>query len=79
MIFPDNVYKILKWVSIIAIPALVTFLGVVLPACGVDPGLVKNIVTIVAAVGTLIGALIGISNKNYYSKAEVVEETVESK
>lgn len=70
MIFPDKVYNILKWICLIAIPAVCVFLGVVLPACGVDPALTKNIITIVAAVGTLIGALIGVSNNNYYKEAK---------
>ena len=68
MIIPDKVYNILKWIAMIAIPALVTFLSVVLGVLDVDPKTVNIIVTIIAAVGTLIGSLIGVSTSNYNKK-----------
>ena len=61
----DKVYLILKWIAIIAIPALVTFLSVVLGVLDVDAKTVNIIVTIISAVGTLIGTLIGVSTANY--------------
>lgn len=72
-ILPDKVYQVLKWVSMIAIPAIVAFLSVVLGALEVDPKTVNTIVTIIGAVGTLIGALIGVSTKAYNNKQK--EET----
>lgn len=72
-ILPDKVYQVLKWVSMIAIPAIVAFLSVVLGALEVDPKTVNIIVTIIGAVGTLIGALIGVSSKAYNNKQK--EET----
>lgn len=60
-IIPDNAYRVLKWVAMIVIPAVATFVGTVGTACGWDPtGLV---VTIITAVGTLIGSVIGVSSK----------------
>ena len=70
----DKLYNFLKWVSIVAIPAIVTFLGIVLPALKVSPEVVNTIITIIGATGTLIGALIGVStvayNKDKNNEAE---------
>ena len=64
-ILSDRIYTILKWISVIAIPAIVTFLSVVLPALKVDAETVNTITTIISAVGVLIGALIGVSTYGY--------------
>ena len=61
----DKLYTILKWIALICIPALVTFLSVVLGVLDVDPKTVNVIVTIISAVGTLIGTLIGVSTSAY--------------
>lgn len=65
MRIPDSLYDVLKWVALICIPALVTFLSVVLGVLDVDPKTVNIILTIMTAVGTLIGSLIGVSTKAY--------------
>lgn len=65
MLISDKLYTILKWISVICIPAVVTFLGVVLGVLGVDPKIVNIIVTIIGAIGTLIGTLIGVSTSAY--------------
>lgn len=62
---PNKLYDWLKWIAIICIPAIVTFLSVVLGVLDVDPKTVNIIVTIIAAVGTLIGSLIGVSTSAY--------------
>jgi len=56
---PDNVYQILKWLGLIACPALATFVGVVGPVWGMP--YVEATVTTINATGLLIGALIGAS------------------
>ena len=56
---PDNVYQILKWLGLIACPAIATFVGVVGPVWGMPH--VDAVVTTINAVGLLIGALIGAS------------------
>lgn len=61
----NKVYDILKWIALICIPAVVTFLSVVLGVLDVDPKTVNIIVTIIAAIGTLIGSLIGVSTSAY--------------
>ena len=62
---PNKAYDILKWIALICIPAIVTFLSVVLGVLDVDPKTVNIIVTIISAVGTLIGSLIGVSTRTY--------------
>lgn len=62
---PNKLYDWLKWIAIICIPAIVTFLSVVLGVLDVDPKTVNVIVTIISAVGTLIGTLIGVSTSAY--------------
>lgn len=61
----NKLYDVLKWIALICIPAVVTFLSVVLGVLNVDPRTVNILVTILAAVGTLIGSLIGVSTNAY--------------
>jgi len=56
---PSNIYSILKWLGLIACPALATFVGVVGPVWGMP--YVDATVTTINATGLLIGALIGAS------------------
>lgn len=74
MRIPDKIYDLLKWIALIAIPALVTFLSVVLGVLDVDPKTVNIIVTIIAAIGTLIGSLIGVSTSAYNKEKEEADK-----
>lgn len=58
-LLPDKAYAALKWVALIVLPALAVFAHVVGPAWGLP--YVDQIVTTLNALGTLIGALIGVS------------------
>ena len=60
-IIPDCIYKILKWLGLIALPAVAVFVSTVGQAWGLDPGLSNAIVTTLNAAGVLVGALLGIS------------------
>lgn len=60
----DTAYNILKWVGLIALPAVATFVGIVLPIWGMDQGTTSGIVTTLTAAGVLIGTLIGVSAKS---------------
>jgi len=62
---PNKVYDYLKWIALICIPAVVTFLSVVLGVLEVSPKTINIITTILGAIGTLIGALIGVSTSAY--------------
>ena len=57
---PDGIYDVLKWIGLIACPALATFVGVVGPVWGLPN--VDAVVTTINATGLLIGALIGASH-----------------
>lgn len=56
---PDKLYNVLKWLGLIACPALATFYGVVAPLWGWPAP--ESVVTTINAIGVLIGALIGYS------------------
>ena len=58
-ILPDKVYNVLKWVGLIALPAVAAFTGTVGMALGWEHTDVA--VTIITATGTLVGALLGVS------------------
>ena len=77
MRIPDKLYNLLKWIAVIAIPAIVTFLSVILPALKVDAETVNTITTIISATGVLIGALIGVSTIGYNKSKEVKQNDEE--
>ena len=65
-LIPDRLYDILKWLAIIVMPALSTFivgLGGIwsLPYAG-------QVAATVTAVGVLLGAFLGLSSVKYNSK-----------
>ena len=64
-ILPDRVYDVLKWVAIIVMPAISTFivgLGGIwsIPYAG-------QLAATVTAIGVLLGALLGLSSVKYHS------------
>lgn len=63
MRLPDKLYNILKWITLICIPALATFYVALAPVWGwpyADP-----VAKTATAVCTLLGALLGISTAEY--------------
>lgn len=59
-IIPDKAYNVLKWIGLVVLPAVATFVGTVGTACGWE---FTNIaVTIITATGTFVGTLIGVSH-----------------
>lgn len=56
---PSGLYQVLKWLGLIACPAIATFIGAVFPAWGIQN--VDAIVLTLNSAGVLIGALIGVS------------------
>ena len=71
MVFPDKVYKILKWVCMIALPAIAT-LWFTLGKIWGFPYLAEVEGTIVA-IDTFIGALIGVSTIAYKNSKRIEE------
>ena len=72
MILSNKVYDILKWVAIIAMPALATLVKVVFTIWGLPYG--TEIATTITAVATFLGALLMISNASYQKTLDEVEE-----
>ena len=60
-IISDKAYKVIKWAVLIVLPALATFLSVVLPAVGVDAGVSQTVTTVVTALATFGGGVLGVS------------------
>ena len=63
MKLPDNVYNILKWITLICIPALATFYVVLSGVWGWPYA--DQVAKTATAVCTLLGALLGISTAEY--------------
>jgi hypothetical protein len=63
MKLPDNVYNILKWVTLILLPALATLYFALSGIWGFPYG--EQIVGTLAAVETFLGTLLGISTIQY--------------
>lgn len=59
-LLPDKAYNILKWVGLVALPAVGTFVGTVGTAVEWAPTTIA--VTVITAAGTLVGALLGVSH-----------------
>lgn len=64
----NKTYDLLKWVSMIAIPAVEAFWLTVGKVWGFPH--LTEIGTTIAAVGVLIGALIGVSSQNYWDDVD---------
>lgn len=64
----NSAYDILKWLALIALPAIATFWGVISKVWGIPFG--AEIVTTITAIATLIGTLIGISHVNIKKEEE---------
>lgn len=62
----NRIYDILKWVALIALPALATLVSVVLPLWNIcDEGTVNAIVGTITAIATCLGTLLGVSTAKY--------------
>ena len=72
MILPDNVYTILKWITMICLPALATaYVG--LAAIWGFP-YADEVAKTTAVICTLLGALLGISTATYYKDNSYLDE-----
>lgn len=67
-LLPDDVYKVLKWVGLILMPALAALVGAVGPAWGLPR--VDAIVLTINALGTFIGVIIGASQMSAMGKVD---------
>ena len=58
---PDGVYAVLKWATLIVLPATATLIATVGPVWGMDGGLVQGITTTITAVAAFFGVVLGVS------------------
>ena len=64
MIFKNSkVYDVLKWIALVFFPAFTMFMEVVLKTLAVPYA--TEAVTIIAALGTFLGALVGVRSMKY--------------
>ena len=64
----NKVYDVLKWITLVFLPALTTLVGVVLNTFNVE--CTDIVLTIMTAVTTFMGAVLGISNIIYNKNKE---------
>lgn len=64
----NKVYDILKWIALIALPAIATLYFAIAQIWGLPYG--EQVVGTITAIDTFLGALLGISNYNYVKKEE---------
>ena len=69
MITNSKIYDILKWVSIIGLPALVVAIPNLFAVWGIPYG--EQIAKTLQIVAVLLGTWIGVSNVNYYQAKAV--------
>lgn len=62
----NKIYDILKWIAIVFLPALTTFVGVVLTSLNV--GNSEIVLTIMTGFATFLGTILGVSNIKYKNK-----------
>jgi NADH:ubiquinone oxidoreductase subunit 4 (subunit M) len=74
MIIPEKLYQVMKWVALIVLPAVATFVGTIGTATGWDATGVA--VTIIVATGTLLGAVIGVSGANFAKAAREADDDI---
>ena len=64
----NKVYDILKWTTLVFLPALTTLVGVILNTFDIE--CTDIVLTIMTAITTFMGSVLGISNVNYKKKEE---------
>ena len=68
-LLPEKAYSVLKWLGLIALPAIAVFINAVGPAWGWPN--IDAVVLTLNSIGVLIGALIGVSQvKNSNASAK---------
>lgn len=64
----NKVYDVLKWIALVFLPAFIVLVGVILNSLNVVNA--NIIITILTAIDTFLGSILGISNINYNKKVE---------
>lgn len=69
----NKVYDVMKWITLVFLPALTTLVGVILNCF--DVACTDIVLTIMTAITTFLGAILGISNINYKKTDENILES----
>ena len=77
MKFNDKTYNVLKWTCLICLPAVITLTTTVLAALNVPQNVTTSVITIIGAVATFLGTLIGVSCASYNTPEESEEGSCE--
>ena len=64
----NKVYDVLKWITLVFMPAFITLVGVILNSYNVQD--TNIILTIMTAFNTFMGSILGISNLNYKNSSK---------
>ena len=59
----NNIYNILKWITLVVLPAIITFAGVVMNTLNFE--YTNVVLTIATAFVTMLGSILGLSSYNY--------------
>ena len=70
--FNDKVYDILKWLCLIALPALSVLYSALAGVWGW--GYTEQVTTTISAIALFIGALIGVSTSSYNKESKNVSQ-----
>lgn len=62
----NKLYDKLKWIALVALPALTTFYGVIGATCNIP--YTQETLTIAVAFDTMLGTMLGISSNSYKKK-----------
>lgn len=68
MTLPSKVYDFLKWLCLIAMPALSVLIAVIFKAWDIPYSI--QVTTTINAIAVFIGSLIGVSHMNYTKETE---------
>lgn len=69
MIFKnDKIYNVFKWIAMVFLPAFTTFYGVIGATCNIPH--TQEVLTIMVAFDTFLGALLGIGTSQYLKNKE---------
>lgn len=72
MIFKDEVYDVLKWIGMTALPALAVLYGTIGKIWGLP--FIQEIPLTITAIALFLNTLLGISSNNYYKSLNNDEE-----
>ena len=72
----NKMYDALRWISTVFFPAFITLYGVIAATCNIP--YTEQVLTIMVALNTFLGSLLGISNSLYKKEQERKKELWES-